>query len=75
MKTFIHRDNISKVLKENGWNFFGDEGCRLVDVENISVLFTYKYFGFDDIWSFWIENEKLFCESIGGMMVVFPLHS
>lgn len=73
MKKLINRNDIITELEKQGYKYFCDEHCRVVSLENLIPLLTYKYFGIDDIWSFWIENKRLYCENIGGMIVAFPL--
>lgn len=73
-RNLINRKNLAKHLKKKGYFFFSDEQCRIVTVDLLDSLFVYKYFGLDDLWSFWIDEKKLFCENIGGMIVAFPLH-
>lgn len=62
-----------ETLREAGYDYFSDEHCRVISLDYLAPLMAYKYFGIDDSWSYWLDDDRLFCENIGGMMVAFPL--
>jgi len=73
-KTLIHPLRLQDELMK--FRYFVDEKCRLVDIEKFFTIFTYKYANsIDDIWQYWIENNKLYCENISNFMIVFPLQT
>lgn len=73
MKKLIPPRALIETLREAGYLYFSDEHCRVITLDYLVPLMAYKYFGINDIWQYWIDKDRLFCENIGGMMVVFPL--
>ena len=73
MKKLIPPRALTETLREAGYLYFSDEHCRVITLDYLVPLMSYKYFGIGDIWQYWIDKDCLFCENIGGMMVVFPL--
>jgi hypothetical protein len=75
MKKIITREELKgEKMKEMKYYFFSDERQRVVPIDYLVPLLYYKYLNsVDDIWTFYLENDKLICESIGGMTFVFPL--
>ena len=72
-RNLISPDNVVNYLKEKGYNYFSNEGGRVVRIENFTPLSLYNYHGTDGIWFFWLEGDKLWSENICGFMIVFPL--
>jgi hypothetical protein len=72
MKKLIHPSNLQEEILK--YRSFVDEKCRMVTTENFITLFAYKYAnGHDDMWQYWIDDNKLYCENISGFMITFPL--
>ena len=74
MRKLISRDILKETLKQEGYEYFVDEMCRIVTIDYLVPLLYHKYFNsVADIWYFSIEKEKLVCENISGMEIKFPL--
>lgn len=74
MKKLIHRDYLLETIKQEGYKYFCDEFCRLVSIDNLTSLLYYKYLNsVADIWNFSIDDDKLVCKNISGMVMMFPL--
>lgn len=67
----IHPSDLKDSLKS--YRYFCDELCRLVHIDNFMTLFYYKYGAIDDIFQFWIHDDKLHCQNVGGFEIIFPL--
>ena len=71
-KTLIHPNKLKETLKT--YNSFCDSEGRLISTDKFMVLFIYKFGSFDDIFQFWIHEDKLHCQNICGFEIIFPLH-
>lgn len=74
MRKLISKDILTETLRQEGYEYFGDEQCRIVTIDYLVPLLYHKYLNsVADIWNFSIEKEKLVCKNISGMEIRFPL--
>jgi hypothetical protein len=58
----------------NVYRYFVDEKCRLIRIHDFENLFYLKYANnHDDMWQFWINDDKLYCENVSEFRITFPL--